>query len=130
MITEILAQIRLPSFTAGIVLFDDVVVETAPIVRYMRHWSRDRVRKECEQRGWTVKVIRQRDREDITAPPMPNAQIVQDDESFEIVRQDGSVEFVYFDDNASPRAINGRLSKEAAFARAQGLLVVGDGRRQ
>ncbi|MET3995061.1 hypothetical protein ABID65_006727 [Bradyrhizobium sp. S3.9.2] len=30
MITEILAQIRGPNFTAGIVLFDDVVVEAAP----------------------------------------------------------------------------------------------------
>ena len=34
MINEVLAQIRAPNFTAGIVLFDDVVVETAPIVRY------------------------------------------------------------------------------------------------
>jgi hypothetical protein len=43
-ITETLAQIRGANFTAGIVLFDDKVVETAPIVRYMRGWSRDRVR--------------------------------------------------------------------------------------
>ncbi|MCD9821234.1 hypothetical protein [Bradyrhizobium japonicum] len=67
MITEVLAQIRAPNFTAGIVLFDDVVVETAPRVRYMRRWSRDRVRTECKQRGWTVTVIWQMDREDITA---------------------------------------------------------------
>jgi hypothetical protein len=39
---EILAQIRGASFTAGIVLFDDKVVETVPLVRYMRGWSRDR----------------------------------------------------------------------------------------
>ncbi|UPT99178.1 hypothetical protein J4G48_0014500 [Bradyrhizobium barranii subsp. apii] len=66
MITEVLAQIRAPNFTAGIVLFDDVVVETAPIVRYMRNWSRDRVRTECNRRGWTVSVVWQMDREDIT----------------------------------------------------------------
>ncbi|UGY13711.1 hypothetical protein HAP48_0034830 [Bradyrhizobium septentrionale] len=62
MITEVLAQIRAPNFTAGIVLFDDVVVETAPIV--------------------------------------------------------------------GRRAINGRMTKKAAFARAQELLEVRDGRRQ
>ncbi|MGY4292331.1 hypothetical protein ACVWXN_000423 [Bradyrhizobium sp. i1.4.4] len=39
MITEVLAQIEAPNFTAGIVLFDDVVVETAPVVRYMRRSS-------------------------------------------------------------------------------------------
>ncbi|MEY9235451.1 hypothetical protein ABIF78_007774 [Bradyrhizobium japonicum] len=122
MIKEVLAQIRAPNFTAGIVLFDDVVVETAPIVRHMRRWSRDRVRAECNRRGWTVSVVRQMDREDITAPPMPKAQIVQHEESFEVVRADGSIEFVYFDDNASRRAINGRLSKERAFERAQELL--------
>lgn len=54
------------SVAAGIVLFDDVVVETAPIVRYMRNWSRDRVRAECNRRGWTVSVVWQMDREDIT----------------------------------------------------------------
>lgn len=68
MITEILAQVRGPNFTAGIVLFDDVVVETAPIVRYMRRWSRDQVRVECNARGWKVLVIWQMEREDITAP--------------------------------------------------------------
>lgn len=38
MITEVLAHIKAPNFTAGIVLFDDVV-ETAPLVRYMRRSS-------------------------------------------------------------------------------------------
>ncbi|MGY8661743.1 hypothetical protein Q3C01_05160 [Bradyrhizobium sp. UFLA05-109] len=77
MITEILAQIRAPSFTAGIVLFDDKVIETAPILRYMRNWSRDRVRAECQQRGWTVSVVHQMERDDVTAPPMPKVGIVQ-----------------------------------------------------
>ena len=66
------------------------------------------------------------DREDITAPPMPKPGIVQHEESFEVVKADGSVEFVYFDENPGRRVINGRLSKEAAFARAQELLKVVD----
>ncbi len=52
------------------------------------------------------------DREDITAPPMPKPGIVQHEESFEVVKADGSVEFVYFDENPGRRVINGRLSKE------------------
>lgn len=123
MIHEILAQIRAPNFTAGIVLFDDKVVETAPIVRRMRGWSRDRVRAECKRLGWSISIVHQLDRDDITAPPMPRkAGITQHPESFEVVRQDGSVEFIYFDENAGRRAISGRLSKEAAFAQAQELL--------
>jgi hypothetical protein len=67
MITETLAQIRAASFTAGIVLFDDVVVETAPIVRYMRKWSRMRVRAYCQQRNWKVDVVHEMQRPDVTA---------------------------------------------------------------
>ena len=121
MITEILAQIRGGNFTAGIVLFDDKVVEAAPIVRRMRGWSRDRVRAECQRMGWTITVIWQMEREDVTAPPMPKAGIKQHEESFEVTKPDGSIEFVYFDDNAGRRAINGRLSKEAALKQAQSM---------
>lgn len=121
MITEILAQIRAPSFTAGIVLFDDVVVETAPVVRYMRRWSREKVREECRRRGWTVTVIHQIEREDVTAPSIQSG-ITQHAESFEAVRPDGSTEFFYFDENPSRRAINGRHSKERAFELAQAFL--------
>ncbi|WP_063685488.1 hypothetical protein [Bradyrhizobium stylosanthis] len=69
MISEILAQIRGPNFTAGIVLFDDVVVEAAPIVRYMRRWSRDRVRDYCAKQGWQITVVHQMQREEVEAPP-------------------------------------------------------------
>lgn len=64
---EILAQIdsrQEPKFTAGIVLWDDVVVEAAPIVGYMKRqkWTRDRVRTYCNQRGWTVEVVHRLER--------------------------------------------------------------------
>ena len=120
-IREILAQIRAPSFTAGLVLFDDKVVETAPIIRRMRGWSRARVREECKRLGWHISIVWQMDREDVTAPTMPRAGITQHEESFEVTRKDGTVEFVYFDDNAGRRAINGRLTKDAAFAKAKEL---------
>jgi hypothetical protein len=56
-VVETLAQIRSRNFTAGIVLVDDVVVETAPIVRFMRRWSRDRVRDYCRKYCWQINVI-------------------------------------------------------------------------
>ena len=121
MITEILAQIRAPHFTAGIVLFDDRVVETAPIVRYMRRWSRQRVRDYCSKMGWEVSVVWQMQREDITAPHIKPG-IVQHEESFEAVRPGGETEFFYFDDNAGRRAISGRHTKARAFELAQAFI--------
>jgi hypothetical protein len=61
---EILAQIRAPKprqFVAGIVLFDDVVVEAAPIVHYMKRgkWTRARVREWCCEKGWEISVVHQ-----------------------------------------------------------------------
>ena len=61
---EILAQIEGPAprrFNAGLVLWDDVVVEAAPIIGYMKRgsWTRDRVRRYCELRGWSVTVVHQ-----------------------------------------------------------------------
>jgi hypothetical protein len=59
---ETLAQITSSGpkrFVAGIVLFDDKVVEAAPIVGYMKkgRWTRDRVRAYCAERGWTIEVV-------------------------------------------------------------------------
>lgn len=64
---EILAQIKAPEpkpFTAGIVLWDDRVVEAAPIVYYMKRekWTRYRVRSYCAARGWTVEVVYEQER--------------------------------------------------------------------
>lgn len=62
---EILAQIHATKgFTAGIVLWDDVVIEAAPIVRYMKKWTRARVREYCSQRGWEISVVHRIERKD------------------------------------------------------------------
>lgn len=62
--TEILAVIDAPHFYAGIILWDDVVVEAADVVKYMRirGWTRAQVRGYCKQKGWTVKVVYQIER--------------------------------------------------------------------
>lgn len=54
---EILAVIDAPHFYAGIVLWDDRVVEAANIVKYMRRWSRDRVRAHCAGKQWTISIV-------------------------------------------------------------------------
>jgi len=60
---ETVAQITAPHFVAGIVLHDDFVVEAAPIVDYMRsrQWGRAQVRSYCKAKGWSVKVIGQKE---------------------------------------------------------------------
>lgn len=57
MITEILASIDAPHFCAGVVLWDDKVIEAAPIVRYMKGWTRARVRAYCGDKKWKVSVV-------------------------------------------------------------------------
>jgi hypothetical protein len=37
-------------------------VEAADIVKYMRRWSRDRVRDYCDKKDWKVSVVHQLDR--------------------------------------------------------------------
>lgn len=61
---EILAVIDAPHFYAGIVLQNDRVVEAADILKYMRKWSRERVRTYCKKKGWTVTVVHQLERAD------------------------------------------------------------------
>lgn len=57
LITETLACIKAPHFTAGIVLWDNKVIEAAPICRYMKGWSRDRVRSYVASKSWEVSVV-------------------------------------------------------------------------
>ena len=59
---ETLAAIDAPHFYAGVVLWDDKVVEAAPIVKYMKKWDRDRVRSYCKSKGWKVSVVYQMER--------------------------------------------------------------------
>ncbi|HXG97308.1 MAG TPA: hypothetical protein VNJ06_09405 [Gemmatimonadales bacterium] len=61
--TEILAVIDAPHFYAGIVLWDDQVVEAADIVKYMRKWPRHKVRSYCTTKGWKVSVVQVQSRE-------------------------------------------------------------------
>ena len=53
-----LAAITAPHFCAGIVVTEDVVTEAAPIVKYMRGWTRDKVREYVRSKGWSVRVVR------------------------------------------------------------------------
>ncbi len=51
------ARIVAPHFVAEAVLRDDLVTEVAPIVAYMRGWSRDRVREYCRSKGWQIAIV-------------------------------------------------------------------------
>jgi len=59
---ETLASVDAPHFFAGIVLWGDTVVEAADIIKYMRHWSRTRVREYCLLKGWKVRVVHEIER--------------------------------------------------------------------
>jgi hypothetical protein len=62
MMRETLVVIDAPHFFAGLILWDDRVVEAADIVKYMRRWSRDRVRNYCAQKGWKILVVQEHQR--------------------------------------------------------------------
>ena len=69
---EILATIEAPArgkhgaFCAGVVIWGDGdegrVVESADIVKFMRRWTRARVRAYCNAKGWKVTVISRTER--------------------------------------------------------------------
>jgi len=63
MTTEILAAINAPHFFAGIVLWNDRVVEAADIVKYMRGWHRARVRDYCRRKAWRITVVQRSERQ-------------------------------------------------------------------
>ena len=56
---EMLAVIEGPDFYCAIVLWNDVVVEAAPKVHFMkrRRWTRKQVRDYCERKGWKVSIV-------------------------------------------------------------------------
>jgi len=58
---EILAVIEWSTttnyFHAGIVLRDDKVIEAAPVIKFMKGWTRSKVRSYVNARGWKVSVV-------------------------------------------------------------------------
>jgi hypothetical protein len=54
---ETLVQITAPHFCAGIVV-EGVVRDAAPIVKYMRGWTLDKVTSYCAQRHWQVQACK------------------------------------------------------------------------
>ena len=55
-------------FSAGIVLWDDKVVVTAPILRRaLARKTRDQVRESCQRNGWRISVVHELRRESATA---------------------------------------------------------------
>ena len=101
----ILVRIVAPHFVAGLET-DGTVQRAAPIIKYMVGWTDDHVRAYVKEKGWKASII--------DAPP----QIIQHEESFE-VRYGAKRKFFYFDDNASRRAISGRMTSEKAFQAAR-----------
>ena len=49
---EVLLQIDSKYFCAGLVLSEGVVIQCAPIIKYMRGWSVERVEQYCDKKGW------------------------------------------------------------------------------
>lgn len=52
--SDVLARICAKHFVAGIVLRGAVVIEAAPIVRYMLGWHARRVASYCRSKGWEI----------------------------------------------------------------------------
>lgn len=50
-----LVQIMAPHFTAGVLVDEDneIVIATAPIVKYMKGWTLSKVRDYCGRKGWS-----------------------------------------------------------------------------
>jgi hypothetical protein len=65
---SVLAQITAPHFVAGIVLdWQGVVKDSAPILNYMRGWTRRRVRRYVASKNWEIRVVN-------AAAPHPKAR--------------------------------------------------------
>lgn len=50
-------RIVAPHFVAGALLEPSGVVRTAPIIKYMVGWTRDKVFGYCKSKGWSAEVI-------------------------------------------------------------------------
>lgn len=103
-----LVRVVAPHFVAGFET-DGIVRRAAPIFGKRFVGLRDdQARQIIERFGWKASVI-------------PDPEIIQHVESFEVRRPSGR-KFFYFDDNAGRRAVSGRMTSEQAFAAAQAWL--------
>ena len=78
----------------------------------LRHLTNDGARKIIAAHGWKATIVKR---------PVTEPRLIQHNESFEVQR-DGIRAFFYFDDNASSRAISGRVTKAKAFEKVQAYL--------
>jgi hypothetical protein len=61
MTIETLVCVHSSYFQAGIVLVDDKVTETAPILKYMMGWSREKVRAYVTEKKWKAALLHERE---------------------------------------------------------------------
>ncbi len=54
---EVLLAIDAPHFYCGVILRDDRVIRTAPIVRYLHRWNIQRLIRYGQAHGWRVEAI-------------------------------------------------------------------------
>lgn len=102
-----LIRVVAPHFVAGFET-DGIVRRAAPILRRLIGLTDDQARQIIARFGWKASVV-------------PDPQIVQHEESFE-VQWPGGRKFFYFDDNAGRRAVSGRKTSQAAYAAAHTFL--------
>lgn len=53
-----LFRIEAPHFTAGILIYDETVTDTAPIVSYMKGWDLNRVLSYVKKKQWIIAELR------------------------------------------------------------------------
>jgi len=51
-------RITAPHFCAGILIWNDVVMDAAPIVRWMKGYSTSWINRHCTIKGWSVEYVR------------------------------------------------------------------------
>lgn len=52
-----LYQIVAPHFVAGIVVKDNIAVQVAPILHYLRGWPMSSVAAYCEKKAWQINLV-------------------------------------------------------------------------
>lgn len=55
--SNVSARITAPHFCCGIIFRKGVVVEAAPITKYMKGWTAARVEEYCKNKKWKVEVV-------------------------------------------------------------------------